>query len=188
MLGQHMLRRQHTRSDWDTLYCCGEATVLGTGTPAVTTSGISAANALLKKLGLAPYVYRSNMPAYVRLLQPPVTAADLYRDDPEDVRSIERKAAACQYCEHPTCSADLDIRGVMRRVTVGNLIGARKIAAGFFAGLAPEGAHAALAECEGKCVKRDDGKPPVAIAEIIHFLLNMQQRGYGPGDESKPGV
>ncbi|MCK7479101.1 MAG: hypothetical protein M0C28_18350 [Candidatus Moduliflexus flocculans] len=38
-LGQHMFRRQHTADEWDNLFCCGESTVLGTGTPAVTTSG-----------------------------------------------------------------------------------------------------------------------------------------------------
>jgi len=172
MLGQHMLRRQHTRTRWDTLYCCGEATVLGTGTPAVTTSGISAANAVLKKMGLAPFVHRQGMPNYVRLLQPPVTYDDLYRDDPAELRAIERKAAACQYCEHPTCSADLDIRGVMRRVTVGNLVGAKRLTTAFFAGSSPEGAQARLEECEARCIKRNAGKPPVAIAEVCHYLLN----------------
>ena len=40
-----MFRRLHTRTEWDNLYCCGESTVMGTGTPTVTTSGLSAANA-----------------------------------------------------------------------------------------------------------------------------------------------
>ena len=49
MLGQHMFKRLHTRTKWDNLFCCGESTVMGTGTPTVTTSGIAAANAILKK-------------------------------------------------------------------------------------------------------------------------------------------
>ncbi|MEI6101952.1 MAG: NAD(P)/FAD-dependent oxidoreductase, partial [Eubacteriales bacterium] len=31
MLGQHMFKRLHTRTEWDTLFCCGESTVMGTG-------------------------------------------------------------------------------------------------------------------------------------------------------------
>jgi prolycopene isomerase len=49
MLGQHILHRLHIRTEWDNLYCCGESTVMGTGTPTVTTSGLSAANALCSK-------------------------------------------------------------------------------------------------------------------------------------------
>lgn len=49
MLGQHMFKRLHTKSQWENLYNCGESTVMGTGTPTVTTPGISAANAVLKK-------------------------------------------------------------------------------------------------------------------------------------------
>jgi prolycopene isomerase len=173
MLGQHMLRRQHTRTRWDTLYCCGEATVLGTGTPAVTTSGISAANALLKKLGMAPYVHRRGMRNYVRILQPPVTHNDLYSDDPDDLRTIRQKAAMCQYCEHPTCSGDLDIRGMMRRVTVGNLVGAKRLANGFQTRFTPEGAQTALAECEARCIRRNADKAPVAIVDIYRYLLNQ---------------
>ncbi|NMD27015.1 MAG: FAD-dependent oxidoreductase, partial [Chloroflexi bacterium] len=36
MLGQHILKRLHTRTEWDNLFCCGESTVQGTGTPSVT--------------------------------------------------------------------------------------------------------------------------------------------------------
>ncbi|NCU27785.1 FAD-dependent oxidoreductase, partial [Candidatus Nomurabacteria bacterium] len=51
MLGQHMFKRLKTRTEWDNIFCCGESTVMGTGTPTVTTSGLTAANVLLKKLG-----------------------------------------------------------------------------------------------------------------------------------------
>ncbi|MDD5701396.1 MAG: NAD(P)/FAD-dependent oxidoreductase [Dehalococcoidales bacterium] len=49
MLGQHMFKRLHTRTIWKNLFCCGESTIMGTGTPTVTTTGLSAANAVLKK-------------------------------------------------------------------------------------------------------------------------------------------
>lgn len=51
MMGQHLMKRQHTRTRWKGLYCCGESTVMGTGTPTVTISGIAAANAVLKECG-----------------------------------------------------------------------------------------------------------------------------------------
>lgn len=43
-LGQHMLKRLKTKGEIEGLYNCGESTVMGTGTPAVTVSGISVAN------------------------------------------------------------------------------------------------------------------------------------------------
>jgi len=50
-IGQHMFNRLHVKSDWDCLFCCGESCTMGTGSPAVTVSGISAANAVLRKYG-----------------------------------------------------------------------------------------------------------------------------------------
>jgi prolycopene isomerase len=95
---------------------------MGTGTPTVTTSGISAANAVLKKLNLEPFKYQPNMKNYVRVVDKPFRAESLYEGYPEETRAIMREASRCQYCEEPQCSAntDWDIRGIMRRVTVGN--------------------------------------------------------------------
>ena len=66
MMGQHLMKRQHTRTRWKGLYCCGESTVMGTGTPTVTISGIAAANAVLKECGKEPFAWRPDMPGYVR--------------------------------------------------------------------------------------------------------------------------
>lgn len=62
ILGQHMLRRLHIQSEWPSLFYCGESTVMGTGTPAVTVSGLSAANAILRKTGRQPFVYQPDRP------------------------------------------------------------------------------------------------------------------------------
>ena len=57
ILGQHMFKRLRTRTEWDNLFCCGESTVMGTGTPTVTTSGLTAANTVLKKRGLKSFLF-----------------------------------------------------------------------------------------------------------------------------------
>lgn len=172
MLGQHMLHRLHTRSEWDNLFCCGESTVMGTGTPTVTTTGISAANAVLKKLKLEPFKYQPDMKNYVRIVDKPFTGESLYDGYPEEKREIMRKASRCQYCEHPQCSKDTeyDIRGIMRRVAAGNFAGARKLVGQFLS--AEELNRASLAECENRCVLNESGSRPVEIQAVIEYVAN----------------
>jgi len=171
MLGQHMLQRLHTRSEWDNLFYCGESTVMGTGTPTVTTSGISAANAVLKKLKLEPFKYQPNMKNYVRVVAKPFRAESLYEGYPEEMRTIMREASRCQYCENPHCSANtnFDIRGVMRRVTVGNFVGAKKLARQFFttAGMS----KTPLTECEKRCALNENSGSPVKIQMVIDYII-----------------
>ena len=171
MLGQHMLHRLHTRSEWDNLFCCGESTVMGTGTPAVTTSGLSAANAVLKKLNLEPFKYQANMKNCVRVLDKPFTPESLYRGYPEEMRIIMCKASRCQYCENPSCSrnTNFDIQGVMRRVTVGNFAGAKKLAKQFLS--IDQLKKASLVECEKQCVLNENGGPPVEIQTVIDYII-----------------
>lgn len=128
MLGQHMFKRLHTRTEWSNLFCCGESTVMGTGTPTVTTSGISAANVVLKKYNKEPFVYKPGMKNYIRMVQKPFTADMLYAGYDEKKRNIMLETMRCRNCEHPTCtnSDPTDIRGIMRRVSVGNFTGAKK--------------------------------------------------------------
>ncbi|MDD4036918.1 MAG: FAD-dependent oxidoreductase [Sphaerochaeta sp.] len=127
-LGNHMFKRQHIRTAWDTLFCCGESTMMGTGTPTVTTSGIAAANAVLSKRGLEPYLYQPDRKEYVHLIKAPFTSDQLYASSNAQQREVQLLARRCQLCEHPSCSqgTDLDVRGIMRRVTVGNFVGAKR--------------------------------------------------------------
>jgi prolycopene isomerase len=129
MIGQHMFNRLHIRSKWDTFFCCGESTIMGTGTPAVTVSAISAANAVLKKYKLEPFVYRKNMTNYVRTLPKPFTKADLYADAPAAKKEIMLLSSRCLYCDNPTCMDHtlLDIRGINRRISAGNFTGAVRL-------------------------------------------------------------
>lgn len=169
-LGQHMFRRLHTRSEWDTLFCCGESTVMGTGTPTVTTSGISAANAILRKLKLPPYVYRPGMTNYVRMVAKPYQMEDRFADDAPDLRTIRLQASACQFCEYPACmeTTSLDIRGILRRVMVGNLTGACRI---LEQTVQAEADDATLVQSEQRCIRRQIDGHPVAIRDVVHYLL-----------------
>ena len=166
MLGQHMFRRQHTRTDWDNLFCCGESTVMGTGTPTVTTSGLSAANAVLKKRGLEPFVYQKDQKNFVRVVERPFTRERLYESAPEPQKTILRQAMRCRFCENPTCSAGsgTDIPGIMRRVAVGNFVGAKKRY------LEHPADGRALKQFEHDCILKAEGGDPVAIRKIILWL------------------
>lgn len=127
-LGNHMFKRQHIRTGWDSLFCCGESTTLGTGTPTVTTSGIAAANAVLSKRGLKPFLFEPGMKEFVKVIDAPFTNEQLYATTDAERDAIQRAARRCQLCEHPSCSqgTDLDVRGIMRRVSVGNFAGAKR--------------------------------------------------------------
>ncbi|MFO7637228.1 MAG: NAD(P)/FAD-dependent oxidoreductase [Clostridia bacterium] len=169
MLGQHMLKRLRTRSEWDSLYFCGESTVMGTGTPAVTVSGLSAANAVLKKNGLEAYVCRKNMKNHVRTVGIPFRKEAMYPDYPEETRRVMHMAAKCQYCENQSCmdQGTLDVRGIMRRVTVGNFAGARKLAEkAVFQGDWSE----VLWNAQNCCVQKEKAGEPVEIRKVLEFL------------------
>ena len=168
MLGQHMFRRLHTRTEWDTLFCCGESTVMGTGTPTVTTSGLSAANAVLKKRGKEPFVYQPDRPNFVRFVEKPFTADRLYDGYEETTRSVMRKAMQCRFCECPTCTADVDVRGIMRRVAVGNFAGAKKC------WLNNPVNHDALKSYETDCIcAAGNEAAAVPIRAVIQYLEEM---------------
>ncbi|MHB1485215.1 MAG: phytoene desaturase family protein [Saccharofermentanales bacterium] len=168
MLGQHMFKRLHTKSDFANLYFCGESTVMGTGTPTVTTSGLSAANAVLKKAGLEPYAFKEKMHNYVHILEKPFTSEQLYEEYPDKIRSIMLQASECQYCEHPTCSIKFDIRGIMRRISVGNFFGAKKIA-DFYLNENEIGQDFLL-KCEYDCIKNLKSHNPVHIRNVIEYI------------------
>lgn len=172
MLGQHMLKRMHTKTQWDNLYCCGESTVMGTGTPTVTTSGLSAANVILRKRGIKSYQYVPRMKNYVIERNKPFYRKDMYTELSQARREIAFAASRCRFCEYPECiSHDIaDIRGIMRRSAVGNFKGAGK--------LAKEIAERSdfnndiLKQAESRCVLNKENAEPVAIDCIIRKLIN----------------
>jgi len=170
MIGQHMFRRLHTRSEWDTLFYCGESTVMGTGTPTVTVSGLSAANAILKKKGLAPFIFSKDMKNYVNIVAKNTGSECLNLNYPEEVRVMMSKASRCQYCEDAACMKNtaLDVRGMMRRVTVGNIAGAKKIVNAY--NMKADNRSAALGEMQNSCIMGALYGSPVEIETIVGFL------------------
>ncbi len=166
MLGQHMFKRQHTRTRWDSLYCCGESTVMGTGTPTVTVSGVSAANAILKRRNLQPYLYDKGQKQYVNLIDPPFNKDHLFGDRRFTENKIREKASHCLFCEKPQCSSDLDIRGIMRRLMVGNIVGSKRIVN------AHQATEEELKKCEKLCIHNEQSREPVAIREVFAYLQN----------------
>jgi prolycopene isomerase len=175
MLGQHMFHRMHTKTQWESLYCCGESTVMGTGTPTVTVTGLSSANAILKKLGLKEYFYQENMKNYVNIVKKPFEIKDMYSDYPEDIKKIMLKTSLCQYCEKPACvnGTKLDVRGIMRRVTVGNFVGALKLLENLPKDKVLQDEF--LKAIEYKCSQKESKALPVEIKKIIEDLDKLVQ-------------
>ncbi|MGE4584963.1 MAG: FAD-dependent oxidoreductase [Sphaerochaeta sp.] len=170
MLGQHMFKRLHIRTEWDTLFCCGESTIMGTGTPTVTTSGIAAANAVLKARGLETFTYDPKRAEYVHLFSPPYTYEQLYRDSEGERKTVQQAARQCLLCEHPACCAgtDWDVPAIMRRVMVGNWVGAQR--------LVRIPTVQTYQEMEAHCI----GKTPVSIGRICRYLSACERALHSP--------
>jgi glutamate synthase (NADPH/NADH) small chain len=130
-MGSHMMKRPHARSDWERLYLCGDSTVMGEGVVASTSSGIGAANMVLRDLGLEEYVAHHFEHQYVNYMEgkpwtpPPDDAVPL------DAAVARRLAHECQLCEDApciqACPASIDIPGFLRRIEAGNLTGAAAV-------------------------------------------------------------
>jgi len=129
-IGQEMLKRLHAVSEWRNLYLCGDSTVMGMGTPAVTVSGVGAANRVLRDAGLEEYRPRRFEKQYVHLVKggplPPLPGPS----EPVSAANARRLARECEYCENPGCTAacpaHIDIANVMRRIEAGNFAGAAR--------------------------------------------------------------
>ncbi len=170
-IGQELMKRLHTRSAWKNLYLCGDSTEMGMGTPAVTISGVGAANCVLRDAGLPDYRRRAFERDAVRLVAgkplPPLPAPTSAIDD----NAAVRLARECEYCEHPGCThacpARIDIRNVMRRLEARNFAGAARLlretnplaeVCGHLCGPNPP--------CEAHCNRRGFSDRPVRIADL----------------------
>ncbi|MDD3095202.1 MAG: FAD-dependent oxidoreductase [Candidatus Neomarinimicrobiota bacterium] len=178
-MGQDLLNRPHASSEWENLFLCGESTVMGTGSPAVTISGISATNMLLRKMGMEEYQWHPGMRDHVIQISAQELAARGKIDgirpnapENEHARTLHRDAALCQWCEnHPCCIAcpyDIDIRGIVRRIEMGNLSGAyRELMDGRNG--EPPCLHCP-APCEEVCAAKSDKLPEVPIYKLLMAL------------------
>jgi len=171
-LGQALLKRPGARSPWPGLWFAGEWTTMGTGTPAVTVSGIGAADRVLRERGLPEFrnVPRGN--SVVRLL-PAGTPGNV----PASAAGVE--ASRCRWCEEPPCAlacpAGIDVPGALRRLECGNEAGAaRRVAESDRGRPGREPGRVSCVGCAAPClevcVRHDVDGRPVAIAELLSGL------------------
>ncbi|WP_110991090.1 MULTISPECIES: hypothetical protein [unclassified Mesotoga] len=170
-IGQELLKRLHARSEWENLFICGDSTVMGMGTPAVTVSGIGAANLVLRRLRMKEYSYRE--PEVER-----VHYTSRKRRDSVDLENtvLDREtvpviSSSCQLCDIPNCTLRCpdgkDIRGILRRLESGNFIGAKKR-------LLETTVNTLCSECAGYCEKScrrlSFDKKPVPVKRLLSWL------------------
>ena len=165
-LGQHMMKRLKSKSEVDSLFNCGESTVMGTGTPAVTISGISAANLILRELGMEEFEYKENMKNYVSIVKKPFEYNQIKIGKNEEEDKLAKLALKCQFCEKPSCEKsckyNMPIRDINRRVAVGNFYGAKNLLKDYDINPC---LNCESKECENHCVRKGFAKE-VSIREI----------------------
>jgi prolycopene isomerase len=194
-MGQDLLRRQHASTRWDSLFICGESTVMGTGSPAVTISGISAANMVLRTRGLEEYRHRVHAEDRVTLFQvsgPPlrsdssgriIPARNAIGEEESEKILLHDRASRCLWCEDAPCTAvcpaELDIRGIMRRLEAGNVLGAQRQLDRDIVGYRQKEDRPAEQDlpcsrcsgaCEQVCRRRDYDRRPVKIRKVLALL------------------
>jgi prolycopene isomerase len=165
MMGQELLKRPHASTYLTNLFMCGESTVMGTGTPAVVISGISAADVILRKEGMDEYRYAVDK-GFVHTIEKP--------EVPYPKSEIQKLADMCEWCEMDTCKSacpySVDIRGIMRRLYVENINGSKKL-------LKYENDTLSCfkcdAQCEKSCRRKSIFKEPVPIRQILTKLNDM---------------
>lgn len=165
-LGQHMLKRLKAKSEINNLFNCGESTVMGTGTPAVTISGISAANLILRELGLKEFEYEQGMKNYVNIVTKPFKYEQIKIGENEDEDKLAKLALKCQFCEKPSCEKvcknNVPIRDINRRLAVGNFYGAKNLLKNYDINPC---LNCESKDCENKCIRKGFAKE-VSIREI----------------------
>ncbi len=181
-MGQDLHKRNHASTAWENLFLCGEGTVRGTGSPAVTSSGINAANMVLRRRMMKEYTPNQEGGSIVQIVRAedlstytseegdPVIRPNMIKDKKELI--LHDIATYCQWCADDTCRNrcphHLDIRGLMRRLECGNIVGAKKI----IGDLKDPPCMTCSAPCEDQCLHTlIDGKS-VKISEAIRLLCS----------------
>ncbi|NCB00962.1 MAG: FAD-binding protein [Spirochaetia bacterium] len=178
-MGQELLKRQKAQGDWKNLYHCGEATVMGTGSLAVTISGISAANIILRKNKMKEYRLRNYSIDMVRVVGSKVEEVrigegerilpTLNAIDNKKAIILHDKASKCQWCltspcRH-ACPSSYDIPSIMRKLECGNITGAKKTLKG--ESISSLSCINCPAYCQEVCSAKGIYSTSVAIKEIL---------------------
>jgi len=185
-MGQELLKRPHARTKWENLFMCGESTVMGTGSPSVTISGISAANMVLRRLGKEEYIWRKGMKDFVKEYRatdlPDNNASSHIRSNAlenEKYLALHDDASLCQWCEDApcltVCPAEYDIRGILRRIEAGNYRGAYSALGGGI--IKKKSNDINCLDCRAPCYEACKGKsgsvPPVKIKNTFLSLNSL---------------
>jgi prolycopene isomerase len=166
-MGQALMDRQHAQTLVPGLFMCGESTTMGTGSPAVTISGISAADLALRERGMPEYRNRPAEKQYVRII--PRGETGNRTKDPGLAQ-----AGLCQWCEDSPCGkvcpSGIDIMGIMRRLEADNLIGASRRL------METDSRFPGCADCEGRpclsaCNRTSFADAPVPIPSLLGKLI-----------------
>lgn len=185
-MGQELLKRPHARTKWENLFMCGESTVMGTGSPSVTISGISAANMVLRRLGKEEYIWRKGMKDFVKEYRvtdlPGNNASSHIRANAlenDKYLTLHDDASLCQWCEDApclsVCPAEYDIRGILRRIEVGNYQGAYSVISS--KNRRKRSNNINCLDCQAPCYEACKGKsgkvPPVKIKNTFLSLDSL---------------
>jgi len=168
---QFLTKRLRAKSDWKNLYVCGDSTTMGEGVISTTVSGVSAANMVLRDLGLPEYLPRSFPKRYINYVEGKAWTPPPGPEAPVTRESAARLAKECQLCEKPECTkicpAGIDVLNYMRRIEAGNLIGAAR-SIRVANPLAEICGYVCPAEslCEKECSRLDFADKPVSIAKL----------------------
>jgi prolycopene isomerase len=188
-IGQEMLHRLHARSEWKSLYFCGDSTVMATGAPATLVSGIGAACVVLRDLHKKDYDRRRFPKQYVHFVDLPYRRPAYQGTDAISAQNAYLAAAQCQGCETPQCVPDCpagaDIPGFLRRMEAQNYAGAARLLREHnpFAEVCGY-ACAADPSCQRRCHRRTFAGEPVRIAELERWVCQAA----GPAGWLRPDI
>ncbi len=183
-MGQEMMKRLKAKSEWENLYLCGDSTVSGEGVVATTSSGIGAANMVLRDMGLQEFLPRKFSRQYVNMVEgePWETVPDI--SEPVTEASAKRLSLECQLCENAecmkACPAGIDVLSFARRIEAGNFAGAARSMREMNP-LSEICGYICPAErlCEKNCVRVDQSGQPVRIADLHAWVCGQVSKNEG---------
>ncbi len=186
---QFFMRRPKAQSDWKNLFLCGDSTSMGEGVISTTSSGVGAANMVLRSMGLPEYLPKSFTKQYINYVEgkawtpPPESGPSMTAED------AVRLSKECQLCEKPACKqscpAGIDVLNFVRRIEAGNVVGAARSMREMNP-LAEICGHVCPAErlCQKECNRLDFSDRTVKIADLQAWAC--REAGKEGWDHSAP--